>query len=77
MREKSETMTVPEAGMKYFGLGRAASYAAARRGDLPTIGCGKTQRVLIRAMEAIMDASVKEALSRHQDSRRQREAVAS
>jgi len=28
-----KTLPVPEAGRKYFGLGRNASYAAAKRGD--------------------------------------------
>jgi len=31
------TITVPEAGKKYFNLSRDASYAAAQRGDIPTI----------------------------------------
>ncbi|MBO1417406.1 helix-turn-helix domain-containing protein [Streptomyces sp. FH025] len=34
------TMTVPEAG-RLFGLERAASYNAARRGDIPTITVGR------------------------------------
>jgi len=29
------TVSVPEAGKRYFGLGRNASYEAARRGDNP------------------------------------------
>ena len=33
-------MPVPEAGEKYFGLGRNASYAAAARGEIPTIRVG-------------------------------------
>ncbi len=37
-------MTVPEAG-RIFGLERAASYNAARRGDIPTITVGR--RVLV------------------------------
>lgn len=34
------TMTVPEAG-RILGLERAASYNAARRGDIPTIAVGR------------------------------------
>lgn len=34
------TMTVPEAG-RYFGLQKAASYNAARRGEIPTITVGR------------------------------------
>ncbi|AUY50489.1 DNA-binding protein [Streptomyces sp. CB01881] len=33
-------MTVPEAG-RLFGLQKAASYNAARRGDIPTISVGR------------------------------------
>ena len=39
-------LTVPDAGA-YIGLGRAASYAAAQRGDLPTIRIGR--RVVVPA----------------------------
>ncbi len=51
---KSEplTITVPEAGMKYFGLGRYSSYEAAKRGDIPTISVGRLLKVPVRAMEA-------------------------
>ncbi|MCC2280277.1 helix-turn-helix domain-containing protein [Streptomyces sp. ET3-23] len=34
------TLLVPEAGRIAFGLGRTASYAAARRGEIPTIRIG-------------------------------------
>jgi hypothetical protein len=33
-------MSVPDAGKKYFGLGRNASYAAAANGEIPTIRIG-------------------------------------
>ena len=45
------TLTVPEAGKKYFGLSRDASYAAAQRGDLPTIRIGRLLRVPVAVME--------------------------
>jgi hypothetical protein len=35
------TITVPEAGKKYFGLSRNAAYDAAARGDLPVIKIGR------------------------------------
>jgi hypothetical protein len=41
---------VPEAGAK-LGLGRNASYAAAKRGDIPTIKIGRLLRVPIKAFE--------------------------
>ena len=49
------TITVPEAGRKYFGLARDASYGAARRGQIPTIRVGRTLRVPVRAMERLLD----------------------
>ena len=47
----SKTMTVPEAGRIYFGLGRNGSYYAAKRGDIPTIKIGRLLRVPVAAME--------------------------
>lgn len=46
-----KTLSVPEAGRRYFELGRNASYDAARRGDLPTIRIGRLLRVPIVALE--------------------------
>ena len=42
MTEQAKAWTAPvyEAGREYFGLSRSGSYAAARRGDLPTIKIG-------------------------------------
>jgi hypothetical protein len=40
MEQKKPTMPVPAAGRKYYGLGRNASYAAAKRGEIPTIQIG-------------------------------------
>jgi len=45
------TITVPEAGKRYFNLSRDASYAAAQRGDIPTIRVGRLLRVPVQAME--------------------------
>jgi len=33
-------MPVPEAGKKYYGLTKSPSYAAAARGEIPTIRVG-------------------------------------
>jgi hypothetical protein len=49
------TMSVPEAGRKYFGLSRNGSYDAAKRGEIPTIPVGRLLRVPVRAMEAKLD----------------------
>lgn len=34
------TISVPDAGALFFGLGRNSAYEAARRGDIPTIKIG-------------------------------------
>ena len=52
-------LKVPEAGAK-LGLGRNASYAAAKRGDIPTIRIGRLLRVPVRAMERLLDQSCRD-----------------
>ena len=50
-----KTMSIPEAGRHYLGLGRGASYLAAKRGDLIVIGRGKRhRRVSVPAMEKFL-----------------------
>lgn len=39
------TISVPEAGAVFFGLARNGAYAAARRGDIPTVTVGGKVRV--------------------------------
>jgi hypothetical protein len=51
MTSEPKTLSVPQAGREYFGLGRNASYEAARRGDLPTIKIGRLLRVPVVALE--------------------------
>jgi hypothetical protein len=53
--EKPLTMSVPQAGKKYYGLSKNGSYLAAERGDIPTIPVGRLLKVPVRAMEAILD----------------------
>jgi hypothetical protein len=43
------TLSVPQAGSLIYGIGRDAAYAAACRGEIPTIRLGKTVRVLTHA----------------------------
>ena len=50
-----QTISVPEAGKKYFGLSRDGSYRAAERGEIPTIRVGRLLRVPVRAMERLLD----------------------
>lgn len=59
-----KTISVPEAGKKYFGLSSNASYAAAARGDIPTIRVGRLLRVPVIAMERIMEAAADEAVKK-------------
>lgn len=53
--DQVQTMSVPEAGQKYYGLSKNASYDAARRGDIPTIKVGRLLRVPTRVMERRLD----------------------
>lgn len=54
------TVSVPEAGQKYFGLSRNGSYDAAARGEIPTIKIGRLLRVPVKALEArLHDSPVK------------------
>ena len=59
MNEKAEitsgkTMSVPEAG-KELGLSRNASYAAARRGEIPVLRFGKKLRVPTARFERMLE----------------------
>lgn len=51
-----KTLSVPEAGQIYFGMGRSASYDAAHRGEIPTIRIGKLLRVPVSGMEKLLDS---------------------
>ena len=51
------TISVPEAGKRYFGLSRNGSYAAADRGDIPTVQIGKLRRVPVRVLERRLEAA--------------------
>jgi hypothetical protein len=55
MAEDPLTISVPEAGKRYFNMSRNASYAAAKRGDIPNIRIGRLLRVPVRAMERLLD----------------------
>lgn len=52
--EEQPTMPVPEAGRIAYNLGRDASYAAAARGDLPTIRVGRKLRVPTAALRRLL-----------------------
>ena len=55
IQEAPLTISVPEAGEKYFGLCRNAAYDAAARGEIPTIRIGRLLRVPVRLMERMLD----------------------
>jgi hypothetical protein len=59
MSEKPEvacaTLTVPEAGRRYFDLSRNAAYAAAARGELPVVRIGRLLRVPVKACERMLE----------------------
>jgi hypothetical protein len=57
-KEQVWTVSVPVAGARYFGLGRNASYDAARRGDIPTVKVGRNVRVPVRVVERMLEAKV-------------------
>jgi excisionase family DNA binding protein len=59
------TITVPEAGKRYFGMSRGASYAAAERGEIPTVRIGRLLRVPLKAMDALLEAAAKPAPQAH------------
>jgi excisionase family DNA binding protein len=53
------TLSVPEAGRQYFGLSRNGSYAAAERGEIPTVRIGRLLRVPVRALDQILEKAAK------------------
>jgi len=52
-QDKLATMSVPEAGAP-LGLGKNASYAAARRGEIPVLRFGRKLRVPRVAYERML-----------------------
>jgi hypothetical protein len=65
-KETELTISVPEAGRRYFGLSRNGSYDAAKRGEIPTIPVGRLLRVPVRALERKLDKASDESLSRQE-----------
>ncbi len=54
---KPRTCSVPEAGRVFLGIGRDASYEAAKRGEIPTIKIGGRVLVPIAALEKLLSDS--------------------
>jgi excisionase family DNA binding protein len=59
-RDQCLVYTVPEAGEK-LGLNKNAAYAAAARGDIPTIRLGKLLKVPKVALHAMINSPAKQA----------------
>jgi hypothetical protein len=59
-RNTDLTISVPEAGKRYFGLGRESSYDAAARGDIPVIRVWRLLRVPVAAMERLLASADRE-----------------
>ena len=51
----AKTLSVPIAGRQYFDLSRGGSYAAAKRGLIPTIRIGGKIRVPVIALERMLE----------------------
>jgi hypothetical protein len=48
------TMSGPEAGRRFWGLGRAASYRAAKAGDMPCVRLGGRLFASVPAIEQML-----------------------
>jgi hypothetical protein len=57
--ELPKTLGVVEAGKRYFNLGRNSSYAAAKKGEIPTIRIGRRLRVPVPALEEMLKLPMK------------------
>jgi hypothetical protein len=56
------TLSIPEAG-RVIGLGRSASYQAARRGELPVLWFGRVGRVPVVALQRMLESAAPTALA--------------
>ena len=56
-KNTDKTLSVPEAGRRYLGIGENASYAAAERGEIPYIQVGRLKRVPVAAMERMLETA--------------------
>jgi hypothetical protein len=61
--DPTKTLSVPDAGKKYFDLAPDAAYAAARRGEIPTIRIGGRIRAVVPAIEQMLQTAGKRTLA--------------
>jgi hypothetical protein len=52
-----KTISVPEAGRRYFDLAKNAAYAAAARGEIPVIRIGGRLRVPVCQLERMLEGN--------------------
>jgi hypothetical protein len=52
--DDEKTLTVEEAGRRYFGMSRSRSYAAAKMGFFPTVKVGRRIYVPVIAIERML-----------------------
>jgi hypothetical protein len=57
-KDEPKTLSIPVAGKTYLNLGKNGSYAAAKRGEIPTIKVGSRFRVPVVAMDRMLDLGV-------------------
>ena len=55
MMETAKTMSVPEAGRRYFNIGKNASSDAVKRGEIPAIKIGSRLRVPVSALDRMLE----------------------
>jgi excisionase family DNA binding protein len=55
MESEGKTLSVPEAGRRYFNLGKNASYEAVKRGEIPVIKIGSRLRVPVVALDKMLE----------------------
>jgi hypothetical protein len=51
------TISVPEAGARYFGYSKNHSYVLASKGLIPVVRVGRALRVPVKAMEKMLEAA--------------------
>ena len=54
VEETRKTITVPEAGRRYFNVCRKTAYEAVARGEIPVVRIGRLMRVPVAALERMM-----------------------
>jgi hypothetical protein len=59
--DTAKTISVPEAGRRYFNLGKNASYDAAKRREIPVIKIGRRLRVPVMALERMLEQATTQA----------------